>query len=81
MILVAVIAVSCECGRLIVLSSQYRQKANVLRLYGRWPGPASDDGRARYRRQIAWAQGLVGRYEYAARYPWLPVEPDPPEPE
>ena len=22
-----------------------------------------------------------GKYERAARYPWLPVEPDPPEPE
>jgi hypothetical protein len=25
--------------------------------------------------------GLVEKYRYAARYPWLPVEPDPPEPE
>jgi hypothetical protein len=23
---------------------------------------------------------LVRKYEHAARYPWLPVEPDPPEP-
>jgi hypothetical protein len=25
--------------------------------------------------------GLWRKYEHAARYPWLPVEPDPPEPE
>jgi hypothetical protein len=23
---------------------------------------------------------LAEKYQYAARYPWLPVEPDPPEP-
>ncbi len=38
-------------------------------------------------RQAAWAQKLAyyvrlkHKYEYAARHPWLPVEPDPPEPE
>ncbi len=24
---------------------------------------------------------MAQKYEYAASYPWLPVEPDPPEPE
>jgi hypothetical protein len=24
---------------------------------------------------------MARKYQYAARYPWLPVEPDPPEPE
>jgi hypothetical protein len=24
---------------------------------------------------------LARKYEYAARYPWLPVEADPPEPD
>lgn len=24
---------------------------------------------------------MVAKYEWAARYPWLPVWPDPPEPE
>jgi hypothetical protein len=28
-----------------------------------------------------WAVGLMEKYRRAARYPWLPVEPDPPEPE
>ncbi len=26
-------------------------------------------------------ESLARKYEQAARYPWLPVEPDPPEPE
>lgn len=34
--------------------------------------------------RLAWAEyheSLALKYEHAARYPWLPVEPDPPEPE
>ena len=26
-------------------------------------------------------QMMVDKYNWAARYPWLPVAPDPPEPE
>jgi hypothetical protein len=29
----------------------------------------------------AYHERLWRKYEHAARYPWLPVEPDPPEPE
>jgi hypothetical protein len=32
-------------------------------------------------RKISYHESLARRYERAARYPWLPVEPDPPEPE
>jgi hypothetical protein len=32
-------------------------------------------------RKIFYHESLARRYERAARYPWLPVEPDPPEPE
>jgi hypothetical protein len=28
-----------------------------------------------------WRRALAEKYERAARYPWLPVPPDPPEPE
>jgi hypothetical protein len=28
-----------------------------------------------------WRCLMASKYEYASRYPWLPVEPDPPEPE
>jgi hypothetical protein len=29
---------------------------------------------------IQWHERMRLKYENAARYPWLPVEPDPPEP-
>jgi hypothetical protein len=30
---------------------------------------------------VAYWEPVVAKYERAARYPWLPVEPDPPRPE
>lgn len=36
---------------------------------------------ARLLRVIDYHSQLARKYERAARYPWLPVEPDPPEPE
>jgi hypothetical protein len=33
------------------------------------------------REKMAWHETMEGKYERAARYPWLPVPPDPPEPE
>jgi hypothetical protein len=35
----------------------------------------------RCRNKVAYAARLRSGYEYAAARPWLPVEPDPPEPE
>jgi hypothetical protein len=32
------------------------------------------------RGKIAWHGEMQAKYERAARYPWLPVSPDPPEP-
>jgi hypothetical protein len=32
-------------------------------------------------RRDEWHAALAKKYTRAARYPWLPVEPDPPEPE
>jgi hypothetical protein len=32
-------------------------------------------------RVVAYYTRMARKYEYAARYPWLPVEADPPEPE
>lgn len=31
-------------------------------------------------RQVDYWKNLKSKYERAARYPWIPVEPDPPEP-
>ncbi len=36
---------------------------------------------AQFRRHIPWHAALARKYQHAARYPWLPVEPDPPMPE
>ena len=36
---------------------------------------------ARWTNRIAYYAGMAHKYQHAARYPWLPVEPDPPEPE
>jgi hypothetical protein len=32
------------------------------------------------KRVMAWHAELSKKYQYAARYPWLPVDPDLPEP-
>ena len=36
---------------------------------------------ARLRAQVAYFARMKRKYERAARYPWLPVEPDPPVPQ
>lgn len=36
---------------------------------------------AKYTREhAAFHEKLINKYQHAARYPWLPVEPDPPKP-
>jgi hypothetical protein len=32
-------------------------------------------------KKSAWHAALAEKYRHATLYPWLPVEPDPPEPE
>ena len=39
-----------------------------------WPPPQSNS-KSRHHEKLA------AKYRHATRYPWLPVEPDPPEPE
>jgi uncharacterized protein YdaU (DUF1376 family) len=42
---------------------------------------ASDRAEARsWRSRAAWNDRMKRKYEQAARAPWLPVEPDPPQP-
>jgi hypothetical protein len=33
------------------------------------------------RAQLRWHEAMGEKYGWAARYPWLPVGPDPPEPD
>ena len=60
------------------------QQATIANLQSesiRWGRLASSSGAtAHYLRQLAADESRLKRtYERAARYPWLPVEPDPPE--
>jgi hypothetical protein len=72
------------------LSAAYRSKAELARVIRDWSmgwaeGPMQGDLGAGQReslmRRIAYQAKLAEKYEHAARYPWLPVAPDPPEPE
>jgi hypothetical protein len=72
MVLVAVIAVATAPGfilwrRSIELASRGRYHAHRASEY------ASTDWSSYHR-------GLAEKYERASQHPWLPVEPDPPEP-
>jgi hypothetical protein len=39
------------------------------------------DRRAKNAKPLAYYTEMLRKYQFAARYPWLPVAPDPPEPE
>jgi hypothetical protein len=77
MVAVAVIGLACGLWR---RSAAYAEKARynwsmAFALMHGYPGP---EGRLR---EIGYLQDLARKYERAARYPFLPVAPDPPEPE
>ena len=43
-------------------------------------GAESREEAEQYAKKADYYWAVVRKYERAARYPWLPVEPDPPEP-
>ena len=49
--------------------------------YPGWTWEALANGGARERRLGNYYRTLAKKYEQAARYPWLPVDPDPPYPQ
>jgi hypothetical protein len=55
----------------------------VYNHFGRLVGRAGKtrDGLKRLMSLSDWHEVMRRKFEYAARRPWLPVEPDPPEPE
>jgi hypothetical protein len=62
------------------LALVHGRKAELYTIGGRancfgMPGEAINPRRAAYHSSLAW------KYEWAGRHPWLPVWPDPPEPE
>jgi hypothetical protein len=67
------------------LSRGYRAPANehAIRVYqlGTWPVENTPEKRPLTRRRVAYHAALEAKYSYAVDHPWLPMAPDPPEPE
>ncbi len=65
-------------------SLHYQRIANVhFGMYEQLYAPDMHDPRPwaiRMQRRATYHLGLYIKYREAARFPWLPVEPDPPEP-
>jgi hypothetical protein len=82
MIAVAVAAISIlMADSLRRLSNEYSEKADRYRVEAHWvlqgyPGNAPDQIRRHDQLLL-----LATKYDRAARHPWLPVAPNPPEPE
>ena len=79
MLAVAIVALFLRVDRMLWLSAAYRKWARayeqiVARESWRSPVILRPSGR------IAWAGAMADKYRRAARHPWLPVEPDLPEP-
>jgi hypothetical protein len=53
-------------------SDSYLGTVRVMYSIGRWKPRGFD--------RNSWAWGMAQKYHDAARHPWLPVAPDPPEP-
>ncbi len=86
MALVAIVAISLGLGMwagkmLRLLELYQRRAAEYGGLKYQRIGMATMLYGERDRRHERWRMGLLAKYEQAARRPWLPVEPDPPEPE
>ena len=87
MVAVAVVAVACAAT--IALMERSRRFAHIARHHaGALPVisyvdiVSGDETRLSWGRCVtSWHAQMAKKYQYAARYPWLPVEPDPPRPE
>ena len=74
---VAGLAVAVAMASLSIRSAAYSQLAEYHRVEAfRSSYPGALNGPARLARHLE----LHSKYERAARYPWLPVAPDPPPP-
>ena len=97
MIAVAIVGVGIGAGMLLVRSRRYAAVAafHAQGEAECWRIIAADEGNRldtaiwkdwlayarRSRKLFLYHAALRRKYEWAARRPWLPVEPDPPEPE
>ena len=64
-------------------ASEYRGRADSygIRVIMVDSGLSPDDLERKNRRLNEYYESMQRKYDRAARYPWLPVAPDPPEPE
>jgi hypothetical protein len=90
MVVVAVVALGCAATILVKKRRERFVWISRLHTYAYPPISFVDvlttSGLERERRLllstrvIAWHAQMAKKYEHAARYPWLPLEPDPPMP-
>jgi hypothetical protein len=81
---VAIVAVLAASWTLYQRREMYRRAAERHRMGSLWPtrdGVHRNESESVEASRRAWNRKLAVKYERAARYPWLPVAPDPPEPE
>ncbi len=86
MVAVAAVALLLWVASLLSLSAMYRDKAAQYdsELLGDMPILMGPRERHRFvlprRAHTLWATEMANKYRRASWCPWLPVEPDPPEP-
>jgi hypothetical protein len=87
--MVAVALVAALLGLFHYISELRRRSAEYAQVAFFWRSAAADFERQlakspqsrRFRHMQAYFEQLRLKYERAARYPWLSVEPDPPSPD
>lgn len=73
MIAVAIVGITCAWGIMRLRYERLASYHNALSLGLHFQSPAES-------RRTDHHAALRAKYKRAARYPWLPVSPDPPEP-
>jgi hypothetical protein len=87
MVALAVVALICWAGRLLLLSAIYHARAREFSIALMTETPIWMGPKERLRvypapsPRVRWAREMGHKYERAARCPWLPVEPDSPPPD
>jgi hypothetical protein len=88
--MVVVAVVGLACGVTVLLRERRERFARMALQHSgarllAWPSCQPPDAHERQRllskRFAAWHAEMARNYQHAARYPWLPVAPDPPKPE
>jgi hypothetical protein len=88
-LMVAVAAVGLALGLCATCRSRSQQyyalmmshKSRAMELIDNAQPGTDAAARRRFHTRITWHEVMYAKYKHAARYPWLPVAPDPPEPE